>query len=43
MLSEVEVRNIIAKEVEFLESIRDPVARKCTMAFVAGLECVLND
>jgi len=43
MLSEFEIRNIVEKEREFMESIVDPIERKVAGAFIAGLECVLND
>jgi len=43
MLSSDKVKNIIAREREYLESIVDPVERKCCCSFIAGLECVLDD
>jgi hypothetical protein len=43
MLSREEIVNIIKREQEFLEAIVDPVERKCTGAFIAGLELVLNE
>ena len=43
MLSEDEVRNIIAMEKARLESLVDPDSIMCSRAFICGLECVLND
>jgi len=43
MLSSDEIKRIIAREREYLESIVDPVERKCCGSFIAGLECVLNE
>ena len=43
MLTEEEIRKIIDKQKEFRKAINDPIARKCTQAFIDGLECALND
>ena len=43
MLSEFEIRNIVEKERMYMEQIVDPAERKVAGAFIAGLECVLND
>jgi len=43
MLNKDEIRNIIENERLQLESIVDPVERKVCGAFIAGLECALND
>ena len=43
LLNELEVRNIIKHQRESLEAVVDPVSRKCCGAFIAGLECALNE
>jgi hypothetical protein len=43
MLSKHEINNIILYERKRLVDIVDPVERKCVGAFIAGLECVLNE
>ena len=43
VLSDDELRNVIVREKEYLESIVDPVQRKCQMAFISGLELNLNE
>jgi len=43
MLSRHETVNIILYERKRLVDIVDPVERKCVGAFIAGLECVLNE
>ena len=43
LLSEEEIRVLINRERDFMEDIVDPVDRKCTGAFIAGLECALNE
>jgi len=43
MLSESEIRKIIVFEKDKLKSINDPAERKIAGAFIAGLECALND
>ena len=43
MLDENVIRNIIGREREFMVEMNDPVERKCCGAFIAGLECALND
>lgn len=43
ILTEQEVKNIVINEREHLEQILDPIERKCVGAFIAGLECVLNE
>lgn len=42
-LSDEEVRNIICNQREQLEQIVDPVERLLCGAFIAGLECVLDE
>jgi len=43
LLNDFEIRNIIQIQREQLECIVDPVERKCCGAFIAGLECALNE
>ena len=43
VLSEFEIRNIRDATLEHLGSVVDPVERKATAAFLAGLECCLNE
>ena len=43
LLDEQEIKNIIEREKNLLEAIVDPVDRKCCGAFIAGLECCLNE
>jgi len=43
LLSEFEIKNIIEIQKEQLEQIYDPNERKLVGAFIAGLECVLNE
>jgi hypothetical protein len=43
MLSREEIVKVIEREREFLKDIVDPVERKCTGAFIAGMELVLNE
>ena len=43
MLSELEIRNIICNQREQLEQVVDPHERKVCGAFIAGLECALNE
>jgi len=43
VLSEFEIRNIRDATLEHLEAVVDPMERKATAAFLAGLECCLNE
>jgi hypothetical protein len=43
VLSEPEIKAVIQLEKEQLEAVIDPVERKCVGAFIAGLECALNE
>lgn len=43
VLSESEIKAVIQLEKEQLESVVDSVQRKCVGAFIAGLECALNE
>lgn len=43
LLNEMEVKNIICNQREQLEQILDADERKLVGAFIAGLECVLNE
>ena len=43
LLTEFEIRNIIELERKHLESVVDPQEKKCLGAFIAGLECVINE
>ena len=38
-----EIKSIIENLCEQLESVVDPVERKCIGAFIAGLECALDE
>jgi hypothetical protein len=42
-LSNSEIKAVIELEKEQLEAVVDPVERKCVGAFIAGLECALNE
>lgn len=42
-LNDFEIRNIVSIQREQLEAIVDPVERKVCGAFIAGLECALNE
>lgn len=43
MRSESETRILIAKHKEFLESIVDPICRRCEEARINGMELILDD
>jgi len=43
MRSEMDTRLLISKHKEFLESIVDPVCRKCEEAFIDGMEMILDE
>ena len=43
MLTEIQIKAIIKKEKEHLESINNHIERKTVGAFIAGLECALNE
>jgi len=43
MLGEEEIRNLKSMMQNRSDMIVDPVEKKCHRAFIAGLECVLND
>ena len=43
MLSEYEIKRIIALEKERLHTLHDINEWKCCKSFIAGLECVLNE
>lgn len=43
MRSEYETRLLISKHKEFLESIVDPILRRCEEAHISGMELILDD